>query len=86
MGEAELMRAAVPRQIRDRVLPVKVLQRPGWEPGDSYAVLQLSDLAVMVRAARPLWERTGLAPLDSRSALCVTRTATRRESGTQTAS
>lgn len=53
MGEAELIRAAVPRLIRDRVLPVKVLQRPGWEPGDSYAVLQLADLAVLVRAFRP---------------------------------
>ncbi|HEY2309482.1 MAG TPA: hypothetical protein VGI05_26690 [Streptosporangiaceae bacterium] len=65
MGEAELMRAAVPRQLRDRVIPVKVLQRPGWEPGDSYAVIQLSDLAVIVRSARPLHERTGLAPLAS---------------------
>lgn len=54
MREAELMRAAVPAWLRERVLPVKVLQRPGWEPGDSYAVMALSDLAVIVRAARQL--------------------------------
>lgn len=52
MREAELMRAAVPAFLRDRVIPVKVLQRPGWEPGDSYAVMALSDLAVIVLAAR----------------------------------
>lgn len=63
MGEAELMRAAIPPGLRHRVLPVKVLQRPGWAPGDSYAVVQLSDLAVIVQAARPLHERTGLSPL-----------------------
>lgn len=54
MGEAELMRAAVPAWLRPRVIPVKVLQRPGWEPGDSYAVVQLSDLAAIVLAARQL--------------------------------
>lgn len=58
MGEAELMRAAVPAHLRARVLPVKVLQRPGWEPGDSYAVLQLADLAAVVLAAR---QRAGAA-------------------------
>lgn len=65
MREAELLREAVPGHIRDRVLPVRVLQRPGKQPGDAYAVMQLSDLAVIVRAARPLWERTGLSPLAS---------------------
>jgi len=46
--------ATVSGPLLQRVVPVKVLQRPGWEPGDSYAVMQLSHLAAIVLAARQL--------------------------------
>src|SRR5215467_15413390 len=55
MTDADEQLATMPAQLRQgRVLPVKVLQRPGWEPDSAYAVMQLSDLVVMVLAARQL--------------------------------
>ena len=56
MTDAAEQLATLPGLWRGRVIAVKVLQRPGWETAGSYAVMSLSDLAVIVHTARRLAE------------------------------